>query len=59
MHPEEPLGKQLTNAQFVAYRSTADGDFAYHVDRISGSMRLHSIEYTLDIDALYRDAGVP
>jgi Uma2 family endonuclease len=39
------------------YRRSADGGFNYDLDLIAGSVRLHSISYTLDIDALYRDSG--
>ena len=33
--------------------------FVYDVDHIAGSVALRSIEFVLDIDALYREAGVP
>ncbi len=39
------------------YRRNAEGLFESG-DRIGGSVRLDSIGYTLDIDALYRDAGM-
>ncbi len=40
------------------YRRDAEGLFRSD-DHIGGSVRLDSIGYPLDIDALYRDAGVP
>ncbi len=41
------------------YRRKPNGQFTHDVDHIAGSVRLHSIDLTLDIDALYRDAGIP
>lgn len=40
------------------YRRNAEGLFRSD-DQIGESVRLESIGYTLDIDALYRDAGLP
>ena len=40
------------------YRRGSEGLFQSD-DQIGGSVRLDSIGYTLDIDALYRDAGIP
>ena len=40
-------------------RRNTEGLFVVDADHIAGSVRLASIGYTLDIDALYRDAGVP
>jgi Uma2 family endonuclease len=40
------------------YRRKTNGRFTY-VDHIGGTVRLDSIGYTLDIDALYRAAGIP
>jgi Uma2 family endonuclease len=40
------------------YRRGTEGLFRSD-DHIGGSVRLDSIDYTLDIDALYREAGIP
>ena len=41
------------------YRRSPDGRFDYDCDRIGGFALLASIGYTLDIDALYREASTP
>jgi Uma2 family endonuclease len=55
---EEYLVVDSTQRWVRVYRRTAAGGFDYDVDLIAGSVRLHSIEYTLDIDALYNGSGV-
>jgi len=40
------------------FRRTADGNFSFDVDRIAGSVQLHSIDYAVDIDRLYDNANV-
>jgi hypothetical protein len=39
-------------------RKNADGLFVVDADSIGGTARLASIDYTLDIDALYDEVGV-
>jgi len=55
---EEYLVIDSTQHWVRVYRRDAEGLFVVDADRIAGSVRLASIGYTLDIDALYRDAGV-
>ena len=56
---EEYLVIDSTQHWVRVYRRDAEGLFVVDADHIAGSVRLASIGYTLDIDALYRDAGVP
>jgi hypothetical protein len=55
---EEYLLVDSTQRWVRLYRRTADGGFNYDFDLIAGSVRLHAIGYTLDIDSLYRESGV-
>jgi Uma2 family endonuclease len=56
---EEYLVIDSTQHWVRVYRRNESGLFEFDVDHIGGSVALRSIGYTLDIDALYRDAGVP
>ena len=56
---EEYLVIDSTQRWVRVYRRNEAGRFDFDIDRIGGSVALLSIGYTLDIDALYRDAGVP
>jgi Uma2 family endonuclease len=55
---QEYLVVDSTRRWVRLHRRTETGDFAYDVDRIAGLVHLHSVDFTLDIDALYDEAGV-
>jgi len=55
---DEYLVIDSTSRWVRLFRRTADGGFNFDVDRIAGSVHLHSIDYTVDIDRLYDDADV-
>ncbi len=54
---EEYLVIDSTQRWVRVYRRTAEGGFNYDIDRIAGAVRLASIGFTLDIDALYNLSG--
>jgi hypothetical protein len=41
------------------YRRDVEGLFVFDTDHIAGSVRLALIDLAPDVDALYREAGVP
>jgi Uma2 family endonuclease len=53
---EEYLVVDLTRRWVRLYRRNTSGRFEHDADHIGGSVRLASLGYTLDIDALYRAA---
>lgn len=53
---EEYLIVDSTKRWVRLYRRGASGLFEYDVDHVGGSVRLASIGYTLDVDALYEAA---
>jgi hypothetical protein len=54
----EYLAIDSTQHWVRVYRRDAEGLFVVDADHIGGSVRLASIGYDLDIDALYANAGV-
>ena len=55
---EEYLVIDSTRRWARVYRRDAEAHFVFDTDHIGGSLRLASIGFTLDVDALYEDAGV-
>jgi len=54
---EEYLVVDSTQHWVRAYRRNSSGLFEFDTDHIGDSVRLASIGYTLDVDALYQAAG--